>query len=191
MLVLHIPETELFDERTQEFISTKETVLKLEHSLASMREWESKWEKPFLSEDEKNKKTVDEVKDYIRCMLISREKPEPPEECPAIDFLQPKQVESVLEYINKKSSATWFSEAANKGKTAGGKGSVITSELIYYWLVALEIPFECQYWHLNQLLTFVRVCNEKNNPKKMSKSDVLARNRKLNEARRKKYHTRG
>ena len=188
MFTLHIPETELFDENTQEFISTKETVLNLEHSLASMRAWEAKWEKPFLADD---KKSAEEVKDYLRCMLVSRDKPEPPEECPELNFLQAPQIEAVMNYINKKSTATWFSDA-NKNKATGhGKGSIITAELIYYWMVALEIPFECQYWHLNQLLTLIRVCNEKNNPKKMSSADVLARNKKLNEARRKKYHTRG
>ena len=181
MLRITIPEAEYFDERTQTFITTKQQSLSLEHSLVSISKWESKWEKPFLSKD---KKTTEETVDYIRCMTLTQNVD--PNVYLAVDN---DIVEQVSKYIDAPMTATWFNEDNNK---RGGSREVVTSEVIYYWMVALNIPPEYQKWHLNRLLTLIRVCNAKNNPpKKMNKKDIYAENRRLNAARRKSSHTKG
>ena len=155
--------------------------MSLEHSLVSISKWESKWEKPFLSKD---KKTTAETVDYIRCMTLTQNVD--PNVYLGIDD---NIVEQVSKYIEAPMTATWFNEDKNK---KGGSGKVITSEVIYYWMVALNIPPEYQKWHLNRLLTLIRVCNAENNPKKkMSKKDIFAQNRKLNAARRKSTNSKG
>lgn len=180
MLRITIPETEYYDERTQTFISTKQQSLTLEHSLVSISKWESKWEKPFLSKD---KKTVEETIDYIRCMTLTQNVD------PNVYMgITNDIVQQVSKYIEAPMTATWF----NEDNKRGGSREVITSEVIYYWMIALNIPSEYQKWHLNRLLTLVRVCNAKNNPpKKMSKKDVFAQNRALNAARKKSMNTKG
>jgi hypothetical protein len=180
MLRITIPEAEYFDERTQTFITTKEQTLMLEHSLVSISKWESKWEKPFLSKD---KKTTRETVDYIRCMTLTQNV-DPNVYLAVNDDI----VEQVSRYIDAPMTATWFNEDNNK---RGGSGEVVTSEVIYYWMIALNIPPEYQKWHLNRLLTLIRVCNAKNNPKKMSKKDIFAQNRALNAARKKQSQKKG
>ena len=180
MLQIKIPSTELWDEENQEFKTTKEYVLQLEHSLVSISKWESKWNKVFLSKDEK---TYEEILDYIKCMTITQNIPDEAYQCITRD-----NVNKINEYISAPMTATWFSNekatVINREKT--------TSELIYYWMIALNIPFECQKWHLNRLLTLIRVCNVKNTPpKKMSKSALMRRNASLNAARRKQFNTTG
>lgn len=180
MLRITIPEAEYFDETTQSFITTKEQTLSLEHSLVSISKWESKWEKPFLSKD---KKTTRETVDYIRCMTLTQNV-DPNVYLAVNDDI----VEQVSKYIDAPMTATWFNEDNNK---RGGSGEVVTSEVIYYWMIALNIPPEYHKWHLNRLLTLIRVCNAKNNPKKMSKKDIFAQNRALNAARKKQSHKKG
>ena len=171
---------EYFDERTQTFITTKQQSLSLEHSLVSIAKWESKWEKPFLTKD---KKTIEETIDYIRCMTLTQNVD--PNVYLAVNN---DIVDQVSKYIDAKMTATWF----NEDKKRGGSREVVTSEVIYYWMIALNIPPEYQKWHLNRLLTLIRVCNAKNNPpKKMSKKDVVAQNRALNAARKKSMNTKG
>lgn len=180
MLKITIPEMEGYDERTNEFYSVKEQTLSLEHSLVSISKWESKWHKPFISKDAK---TNEEILDYIRCMTLTQNVD------PMLYNVIPlSAINAVNDYIDDPMTATWFSED-NKGR---GSREIITSEVIYYWMTALNIPFECQKWHLNRLLTLIRVCNAKNNPgKKMSKREILSRNKSLNAARRKAHRTRG
>ena len=158
MLYLTVPSRELFNEATSTFSYTKEENLQLEHSLVSLSKWESKWEKPFLSED---KKTTEEIIDYIKCMTITQNvKPE------VYDNLPKEVFTKVDAYIHAKMTATWFSDKQNAPQSR----EVITAELIYYWMVAHNIPFECQKWHLNRLITLIRVCDEFNRPpSKMSK----------------------
>lgn len=179
MLTLVIPAVELYDEEKEEFVSSKETILHLEHSLVSVSKWESKWHKSFLSKDSK---TVEESKDYIRCMTITKNVD------PFIyTLLNDKQIEEVSNYISESMTATTFS---NQQKTSNRE--VVTSELIYFWMISFNIPFECQKWHLNRLLTLINVCNIKNTPpKKMSKRDLMNRNASLNAARKNAMQTKG
>lgn len=184
MLNLKIPSIEYFDEETSEFIVTKDTVLHLEHSLVSISKWESRWKKPFLSSD---KKTREEQIDYVKCMTITQNVD------PFVYLGIPeKEINIINEYVNDAMTATTFNDKMDKSPSS--KKLIITSELIYYWMIALNIPFECQKWHINRLLTLIKVCNIKNDTssnKKLSKSEILARNRRLNAERRQKYQTKG
>lgn len=180
MLQITIPAIEQWDEREQEFVYTKEQTLKLEHSLVSLSKWESKWGKAYLT---KKDKTYDEVLDYIKCMTIT-----PNVDPDVYKCLTSKNIADIEEYINAPMTATCFSEDKNSRSSR----EVVTSELIYYWMIALQIPFECEKWHLNRLLTLIRVCNIKNTPpKKMSKRSIMSRNAALNASRRKQLNTRG
>lgn len=179
MLYITVPEAEYFDDLKEEFIYVKETTLCLEHSLVSLAKWESKWNKPFLSN---TNKTDEEIVDYIRCMTITQNVN------PLVYLgLTRANYSQINEYIDAPMTSTWFS---NKQKQSRQR-EIITAEIIYYWMVSLNIPFECQKWHLNRLLTLVRVCNEKNNPQKMSRKEQIAQQRELNAARKKQMNTKG
>lgn len=181
MLRIVIPGREIYDESKMEFSTIKETKLDLEHSLISISKWESKWKKPFL---DKKPKTFEESIDYIRCMTLNSNVD------PKVYYGITQEIfDKVTQYIDDPMTATWFND---KGKQNPKNNQVVTSELIYYWLIAYDIPFECQKWHLNRLLTLVRVCDVKNAPsKKMKKADLLARNRNLNAERLKHLGTNG
>lgn len=181
MLQIQVPLTpEIWDEEKEELILPTYKTLQLEHSLVSLSKWESKWCKPFLTKAER---TYEETLDYIKFMTVSQNvNPD------IYNNLTAENVEQIKKYIEAPMTATTFSE--DKGGKANRE--IVTSELIYYWMVALNIPFECQKWHLNRLLTLIRVCNIKNAPpKKMSKRDVMSRNAQLNAARRKQMNTKG
>ena len=173
MLQITIPAMEQWDEAKEEYVYTKERTLQLEHSLVSLSKWESKWCKSFLS----NKNiTEEETMDYIRCMTLTQNVPKE-----VYDYIPDSIVEQITAYINAPMTATYFSGNENKRMNR----EIVTSELIYYWMIALNIPFECQKWHLNRLLTLIRVCNIKNTPpKKRSKRSIMSRNAALNAARR-------
>ena len=172
MLQVTVPAREMFDEETNTFYTTPRTVLNLEHSLLSLKKWESKWKIPFLST---NDKTIEQSIDYIRCMTLNQN----------VDPLVYQNITPIImlevqEYINDPMSATTFKE----NKTTSRK-QIVTSEIIYYWMVSYQIPFETQKWHLNQLLALIHVCENKNAPKKnMSRREIMAQNRALNEARK-------
>lgn len=180
MLSIVIPGVECFDESRQEFITVGERTLELEHSLASLSKWESIWEIPFLSTTEK---TAEQTLNYILCM--AKDPTFPPE---ALKNLSPDNAKSINEYINAKMSATWF------GKTSDGRRGteIITAEIIYYWMITLNIPIEFENWHLNRLFTLIKVLNEKNAPKKkMGRREAMAQQRALNEQRRQQMGTQG
>ena len=179
-----VPDMEMWDERSEMFIKVpgiKEQTLQLEHSLVSLSKWESKWCKSFLSKEDKS---AEETLDYVKCMTITQNvNPE------VYNHLTQDNIKQVNDYISAPMTATYFSD--DRSSKAGRE--VVTAELIYYWMIALQIPFDpCQKWHLNRLLTLIRVCNIKNSPpKKMSKRDIMSRNARLNAARKQQLNTRG
>ncbi len=180
MIQIFVPAKELWDEVKEEYITTKDQTLVMEHSLISLSKWESRWCKPFLSKEEK---TYEETIDYIKCMTLTQNV-----DPNVYRALTPENISIINQYIEAPMTATTFSEDRS-GKT---NRKVITAELIYYWMIALNIPFECQKWHLNKLLTLIKVCNIKNAPpKKMSKRDIMSRNSALNAARRNQLHSKG
>lgn len=180
MLIITVGGEESYDETTNQFVKVGGTQLQLEHSLVSLSKWESKHEKPFLGAEQK---TGEEVFDYVRCMVLGEE---PPEEL--LHKLSEDNFKAIQEYIDAKRSATWFSAQSRAPRSS----EVITSELIYYWMTAFNIPFECESWHLNRLFTLIQICNLKQQkPKKMSKGEIAQRNRELNEQRKKQLGTTG
>lgn len=183
MLEITIDGIDFWDEVTERFTQTDSVTLQLEHSLISLSKWESKWEIPFLRPEEK---TTEQTIDYIRFMNLT------PDVDPTVfERITNADFRRVSEYIEAKMTATWFNDKNKKG-AAKKATEVITSELIYYWMISLTIPFEAQYWHLNRLLTLIKVCDNKNSqPEKLSKSEIAARNRALNEERRAKMKTSG
>lgn len=180
MLQITVPERELFDEEHGQFLVVREQTLQLEHSLVSLSKWESKWCKCFFSKEDK---TRDETIDYIKCMTITRNVPSEVYLC-----MTRENIDEINKYISAPMTATYFSDEKNTGPSR----EQITSELIYYWMIALNIPFECEKWHLNRLLTLIKVCSIKNEPpKKRSRHEIMSRNAALNAARRKKLNTKG
>lgn len=181
MLRIVIPGSqELWDEERECFLTEKEQVLQLEHSLLSVSKWESKWNKAFLG---KKEKTTEETIDYIRCMTLTQNVD------PLVyNRLTSENIKTIVDYIEAPMTATYF----HNDKVMGRSLETVTSELIYYWMISLNIPFECQKWHLNRLFALIRVCSMKNSPpKKMSKGEIMRRNRALNEARKQQLHTKG
>jgi hypothetical protein len=181
MLKLTIPASEYFDEETQEFSSSEEVTLELVHSLVSLSKWEEIHRVPFLSNKQK---TQDDTLDYIWCMVIT-----PDVERKVLDLLTQDHFKAVNDYIESPATATTFAELPGKKVP----GEVITSELIYYWMVAFTIPFECQTWHLSRLFALIRICNVKQNTKqkKMSRREIAERNMQLNAARKAEFGTSG
>ena len=179
MLVVEVPEREHFDDATNTFLVYPAETLKLEHSLVSLSKWESKWEKPFIS---KGEKSPEETLDYIRCMTLNRVSDR------VYNNLTTLEIDQISKYIDSPMTATTFSENGQPHKNR----EMVTSELIYYWMIALSVPVEFENWHLNRLLTLIRVCNIKNTPpKKASKREILNRNRNLNAARKQQLGTTG
>lgn len=180
MLTINIPPTELWDEAKNEFIEFPGKKLQLEHSLVSLSKWESIWKKPFITPTSQPK-TREETLSYVKCMTITQN----------VDpyvyrFLTNDNLEAIRQYIDDPMTATTFQSPGNSSK------EIVTSEVIYYWMITFGIPMECQKWHLNRLLTLVRVCSIKNQPaKKMSNRQILSNNAKLNAARRAALHTKG
>jgi hypothetical protein len=180
MLTLTVGATDVYDEKTESFGTHGGFELQLEHSLVSLSKWESEFEKPFLGKAEKS---PEEVLAYVRYMVLTTNPPE--------DFLQrlsKEDMETINAYIDRKMTATWFSEQPG----APSSREVITAELIYYWMTVFNIPFECEGWHLNRLFTLIRICNIKQSkPKKMSRSEIARRNRELNQQRKAQLGTKG
>lgn len=180
MLIIKVPGIELFNEETQEFYVLEGVELELEHSLVSLSKWESLFEKPFLTNETK---TDYEIIEYIKAMIVT------PNIDPQIfDRLTPNNFADINKYIESKMSATTFRDNINAKKNR----EIVTAELIYYWMITFNIPFECQHWHLNRLFTLIRIFSIKNSkPEKLSRRELIARNRQLNAQRRAELGTRG
>lgn len=179
MLSITVPKSEFFDERTNEFLSTPETTLLMEHSLVSLSKWESEWEKPFLAPVERS---TEETLSYIKAMTLTPNVP--PEIYPQ---LTRDNLVEINDYIAAKMTATWFRETNSPANR-----EIITAELIYYWMITLTIPLECETWHLTRLFTLIKVFHQKNSKqKKMSPRELAQRNRELNEQRQKQLGTSG
>ena len=180
MITITIPEREYWDECKEEFVHSKAHTLQLEHSLVSLSKWESKYCKPFLSKEDR---TYEETIEYIKCMTITQNVKND-----VYANLTSENIAEIKAYIESPMTATYISDI----NARNGSHEPVTAELIYYWMIALNIPFECQKWHLNRLLTLIRVCSIKNQPpKKRSAREIMSRNAALNAARRKKYNTKG
>lgn len=172
MLKILVPAVELFDDSVQEFV-TQGDELELEHSLVAVSKWEAEFEKPFLGKDDR---TTEEAIAYVKAMTLT---PNVPEE--VYLRLSEANVEEINRYTNRKMTATWFSDPPGAPQSR----EIITADLIYYWMTVFQIDWEAQYWHLNRLFTLIRVCNIKQaKPKKMSRSEIAERNRRLNAERR-------
>lgn len=182
MLSITVPLEISFDNsEKQEFVVTKSFDLELEHSLFSLSKWESFFEKRFLNHDVE--KTPDEMLWYIKAMTLTKDVPED-----VYLHLSSQNFDAIQAYMKAPMTATWFNDTMNKG----GPSEVLTAEIIYYWMVTQQIPFECQYWHINRLITLVRVISSKNTPaKKMSKAEIAQQNRELNAQRRAQMGTTG
>lgn len=179
MLNITLSEIECFDNVSDCFIIHPTVELALEHTLVTISKWESKWLKPFLSDQVRSD---EETLDYISCMSSKKL------DMVTLSRLSQSELIAIREYIQAPMTATVINNSSSKG----GKTEIITSELIYYWMVALNIPWECQNWHLNRLLILINVCNIKNSPgKKMSRQEVMSKNAELNAARKKAMNTSG
>lgn len=180
MLRIVVPISEGFDESKSKFVTSEGAVLDLEHSLVSLSKWESRWEKPFLVSENK---TEDQTLDYIRMMILGDIPPEQIFSC-----LTPENIKEIDTYINAKMTAT----VINQYEPVKPSRETVTAEIIYYWMFSLGIPLECENWHLNRLLTLIRVFNAKNAPKQKAKGEnAAAQRRAINEARRQQMGTRG
>lgn len=179
MLLLTIPPPEYWDDYKQQFVYGKAQTLQLEHSLVSISKWECKHHKAFLG---KREKTNEELIDYVRCMTLTQNV-----DPQVYHALSDREFAIINQYIDDPMTALYFQDD-EKGELS----DTITAELIYYWMIALNIPFECQKWHLNKLLALIRVCNIKNKPpKKRSAKEIISRNRAINAANRRRFNSRG
>lgn len=179
MLNIVVVPVEYWSDEIEEYCQTPEYMLQLEHSLISISKWEMKWKKSFLSTP---KKTIDETIDYVRCMTLTENVPNEVYLCLSVE-----NINQVNKYIDDPMTATKFTM-----DDKSHSNEPLTSETIYCAMSMLQISWEAQYWHLNRLLTLIRMCNIKNQPpKKMTKSEIYQRNRELNEKRRKQYNTEG
>lgn len=182
MLYITIPGVEEWDEVNEQFIATKDQTLQLEHSLVSISKWESKWHKPFMSETQT--RTTEETIDYIRCMTITQNV-----DSEIYNYITNEIIEQVNNYISDPMTATWFTDDKMPSRR---NSEAVTSELIYYWMTSFNIPIKCEKWHLNRLMTLIRICNIKSQPpKKMSGRETSRQYAAMNKARRKRLNSRG
>lgn len=183
MLIIKLPAAEYFDNEQEIFVQYEEVTLRLEHSLVSLSKWEEEFEKPFL--DPSQEKTGEEVFGYIRAMVLDDDIPEG-----VFERFTEEHVQSINAYIERKMTATWFNDAA--APQGPPSREIITAELIYYWIFALQMPYECREWHLNKLFTQIKVMNVKQSkPKKMSPRSAAAERSRLNAQRRAAMETNG
>lgn len=177
MLHLTIPKQEIYNDSLEEFQTVGPFNLQMEHSLLSISKWESKTKKSFFRQES----TVEDTILYFKCMTINKV------DDVAFSLLTQENVREIREYIDDSKTATTFKNTNEKKSR-----ELITSELVYYWMTTMNIPFEAEKWHFSRLITLIRIHTAKNTPqKKRSKSELLAENRAINEARRKQFNTKG
>ena len=181
MLTIEVPiSPEGWDEKKQEFVEPRKQILQLEHSLVSLSKWESKWKKSFISSKDI---TNEEMLDYVKCMTLTKNVSDD-----VYNHLTQENVKQVRDYIEDPMTATTFAKDTSNSRNR----EIITSELIYYWMLSANIPFACEKWHLNRLITLIRVYSVKNNPpKKRSRRELMSRNAALNASRRQQMNTKG
>ena len=175
-----VPEREFWNEADEVFVKVPATELVLEHSLFSISKWEAIWHKPFLSREDR---TVEETRSYIQCMTVNHGV------SPEVYFaLTQNNITEVSDYIEDPMTATWFSKKPQRGRQR-----VYTSELLYYYMIAFKIPFECEHWHINRLLTLIRICDEENSTsgKRGKKGDTSKHYAEVNAARKKMSGSKG
>lgn len=180
MLTLTIPAGRFLNEQTNEFIYTEEQILQLEHSLISLSKWEEKWHKPYISSD----KTDEEIMDYIKIMTITKSVN------PLVyELLTQDHINQIANYIDNPMTATTFRKNSEDKKN----NRIVTAELVYCWMIMLNIPVEFQKWHFNKLMTLIRVCQEEDSPndKKRSQREINSHHAAVNKARRQKYAKKG
>ena len=183
-LTVHMSD-EAFNEETQEFFfdASMDVTLQLEHSLVSLSKWESIYEKPFLAPETMS---TEEVIGYVKCMILTPDYP-----LDVFNFIDEENIKQINAYIDAKMTATWFAEERNTPRSR----KTITSELIYYWIVSYQIPWDVEHWHLNRLFTLIKVFNAENdtekNKRKKSGAEAAAERQALNEQRRAKHGTSG
>ena len=180
MLEIDIAENEMYLPGSNRFVTIPACTLTLEHSLISLAKWESKWNIPYFDYSDK---TMAQNLDYIRCMAIGKIKNDT-----TFDALSPENITTITDYINAPMTATTF----QKKNHSKNKKEIVTAETIYARMFAHRIPMECEKWHLNRLLTLLRVCDLQNSPReKMTKQQTASWNAQQNAVRRAKYNTRG
>lgn len=181
MLTLHIPDQAYFDEQREEFVEVKGTTINMEHSLVAISKWEAKFHKSFFKGDI----TPEEMLYYYKCMTITQNVPDS-----VYQTLPASSIKEITDYMNDPMTATTITEIPGRKKSRSSE--TVTSELIYFWMTAYNIPIEFQKWHINRLITLIRVAEVKNeDPKKMSKNEIMKQNAALNAARRKAHNSKG
>lgn len=177
MITVNVKDREIYFEDRNEFHTIEGGEFHLEHSLHSITKWETKYLKSFVMTE----KTTEELMDYFSMMNLDESR-----------YLDPlgltnDQIQKIVEYIEKPKTAQTFKEDNSQNK-AGASKEIVTSDLVYYWMSALQLPFECQYWNFDRLIALIRLASIKNAPeKKETKAEALKRTRATNLAMRAKY----
>lgn len=180
ILVLEFPEYDQFDRVTEEFVTFPPARLTLVHNLLSIVRWESKWKRSFV---DRPPSSVDEVIDYVECMADGQ--PSVPH---MLERLTRDHTEAIKAYIADPMSASVMLSRPGQTKSS----EKMTSDLIYYYMVTFQIPFEAEEWHLNRLLMLIRICNAKQSAGQKTNSKSAASQRAaLNRARRARAGSRG
>lgn len=189
MLKIYIPGGELYSEDQNQFYDVDGVELILEHSLKSIHEWEQKYHKPYLSQE---KKTLEERSFYIQCMTLNLD-----EVLNAFEYFYTNIPDIVFkevdEYLNDPMTATKIGNRSDKEPSQFSEDKVLTAEVIYAYLVLLNIPFECASWNFNTLMTLIKVVSIKKSDggQKMSMAEIARQNQMINEKRRKRFHSKG
>lgn len=175
-----VPRTEFWDEKKEEFFFTDGATLKLEHSLISISKWESIWHVSFID----TQKTDEQMISYIKCMTLNDVSDDL-----VYYAISGKQMNEIAKYIDDPMTATTITETK---KNAVMPGKKITSEEIYYWMIKFGIPSQYEKWHLNRLITLIRVCSAyETQGTKRTNREIAQSYRELNEARKAKWGTKG